>query len=83
MPCSLVGARCLVALVGLVALSILVIHGRGPRLVNLGFLLGMAIRAVLSLLVNLLGLCVQVVIVTQSGLISLICLGQGLGPARP
>ena len=70
-------------LVSFPSLPILAIHGRIPTLVNIGSLVCMAIRAMLAYPVNLVGMRLQVVKVTRIGLISLICLGIGLGVARP
>ena len=52
-----------------------------PRLVSLGILVGVAMLDILVFLVNLVSLGLHVVIVSRSSLVSLICLGLGLGPA--
>ena len=64
-------------------LVMLAIHGSLPRLVTLCSLVGMAILAILAFPGNLVSLSLQVVIATRPSLVSRICLGLGLGTARP
>ena len=61
----------------------LVVHGRLPRLVALGSLVGMAILSALVPPAKLVSLSLQVVIVTRPDLVSLVCLGLALGVGRP
>ena len=77
------GLGVLAILVSLRSLAMSVTPAMLPGIPPLGILVGIVVLDILVFLVNLVSLCLHVVIVRRSGLVSLICLGLGLGSACP